>query len=300
MVIVLLILLVLFVFYLVLIRPNPEAKERTGFLVGRNIARSGVYDNTSDAPENSFPAFKMAIAANYGIETQVRMTSDGVLVTIADKNLLRLLGVSTNIEQMSWQDLTTLRILGTGERLVRLEEILDLVDGVVPLVIEISADENHRVFISTLVNFLKVYRGDYIIESSNKALLMELRQLNPEIPRGLRAAGPAVEGQSIMEGFLGSLLLTNIQTRPDCIFYYFRKGKNMSLVLCKAFYRVTTVGWTLRTMDEYQRVNRIFDGLIFEKIRPASQFVKGKVQSQVQAPPVMAQSAIRKNGEKEG
>lgn len=288
-------LIILFVCYLILIKPNIGNKERTHFLMGHNIARAGLYDNQSDRPENSLPAFKSAIAANYAIETQVGLSSDGVLVAFADKNLLRLTGVSTNVGQMTWKDLSTLHLLNTRERIVTLEELFFLVDGIVPLVLDIRSEENEEEMVLILSSILKTYQGKCAVESSNKKVLIAMKNLLPEIPRGLRASGPAEEDQSFLEAIVGAFLLTNIQTRPDFISYYFRKSKNFSLRLCKGIFHVPIVGWTIQNMDDYRTVDRIFDGLIFEHITPSNQFVKGKINSKVVSPPIMAQQAERKD-----
>ena len=40
------------------------------------IAHRGLFDNESEAPENSIPAFQRAVQQRYGIELDVQLTTD--------------------------------------------------------------------------------------------------------------------------------------------------------------------------------------------------------------------------------
>ena len=67
----------------------------------------------SDAPENTMPAFEYAIDLGYRyIETDVQVTSDGVLVAFHDFNLKRTCGIDKRISEMSWSELSTARVDG--------------------------------------------------------------------------------------------------------------------------------------------------------------------------------------------
>jgi glycerophosphoryl diester phosphodiesterase len=67
----------------------------------------------SDAPENTMPAFEYAINLGYHyIETDVQVTSDGVLVAFHDYNLKRTCGIDKRISEMTWQQLSAARVDG--------------------------------------------------------------------------------------------------------------------------------------------------------------------------------------------
>ena len=57
------------------------------------VAHRGLFDNNAGIPENSLPAFTRASQSGYGIETDVQMTKDGVLVVFHDDTLDRMTGV---------------------------------------------------------------------------------------------------------------------------------------------------------------------------------------------------------------
>ena len=83
--------------YLFLITPRIINKpDRTPFF-GVHYAHRGLFDNHSNAPENSLAAFKKAVDAGYGIELDVQLSKDKKLVVFHDSNLKRMFGVEGNV-----------------------------------------------------------------------------------------------------------------------------------------------------------------------------------------------------------
>ena len=79
---------------------------------------------TSAAPENTMAAFEDAVNLGYThVETDVHVTSDGILVAFHDDDLLRTCGVSRSIEDMTWDELSGIRVDGR-EPIPRLEEVM--------------------------------------------------------------------------------------------------------------------------------------------------------------------------------
>ena len=72
----------------------------------------------AEGDENSMAAFARAVAAGYHyLETDVHSTSDDVAVVFHDDTLDRMLGRSGRIEDLSWADVTSLRMCVSGGRL---------------------------------------------------------------------------------------------------------------------------------------------------------------------------------------
>ena len=76
-----------------LIAPRMRGKPDRTPLLGVLYAHRGLFDNDTDAPENSLPAFRRAIEAGYGIELDVQLSKDGVPVVFHDASLERMCGV---------------------------------------------------------------------------------------------------------------------------------------------------------------------------------------------------------------
>lgn len=69
----------------------------------------------SDAPENTMPAFEYAIDLGYRyIETDVQVSSDGVLVAFHDFNLKRTCGIDQRISEMTWNQVSAARVDGVA------------------------------------------------------------------------------------------------------------------------------------------------------------------------------------------
>jgi glycerophosphoryl diester phosphodiesterase len=81
-----------------------------------------------DAPENTLPAFERAAALGYSyVETDARVTADGVAVAFHDDDLSRLAGRPGRISELSWSEVATARI--GGEPIPRLDELLGSFPG---------------------------------------------------------------------------------------------------------------------------------------------------------------------------
>jgi glycerophosphoryl diester phosphodiesterase len=74
--------------------------------------------------ENSLPAFEACLALGYRyLETDVRVTADGVLVVFHDATLERVTDLSGRVDQLPWAEVAKARI-GGREPILRLEDLL--------------------------------------------------------------------------------------------------------------------------------------------------------------------------------
>ena len=103
------------------------------------IAHRGLHAARDGRPENSLAAFAHACALGFPAELDVRLTRDGEVVVFHDRALRRLTGAAGRVEDRAAAEVRALRLLGTGERVPLLREVLDLVGGRVPLLIELKA-----------------------------------------------------------------------------------------------------------------------------------------------------------------
>src|SRR3954465_13230445 len=78
----------------------------------------------SDAPENTMPAFEYAVGLGYRyVETDVQVTSDGVLLAFHDFNLKRTCGIDRRVGEMTWAEVRLARVNGVAP-IPTLEELL--------------------------------------------------------------------------------------------------------------------------------------------------------------------------------
>lgn len=162
----------------------------TGWLIERPIAHRGLHDLAAGRPENSLAAAKAAIAAGYAIEVDLHPSSDLVPMVFHDDRLDRLTGEKGAFRAESAANLGALRLLGTGEAIPRLSELLDVVAGRTGLVLELKgiADADTG-FVEAVLDTLSRYKGPVAIMSFNHWLLADARRLQAEIPVGLTGEG---------------------------------------------------------------------------------------------------------------
>ena len=92
-------------------------------------------------PENSMLAFEQAIEAGADVvETDVRMTRDGLLMCWHDPDLQRVAGVDTVIAQTPAAQLTAIA-LPAGAHICRLIDVFRVVRHRVPLMLDVKIDD---------------------------------------------------------------------------------------------------------------------------------------------------------------
>ena len=99
------VLLGLFALYLFLIAPRMVNKPDRAPLMGVHYAHRGLFDNKTNAPENSLAAFKKAVAAGYGMEFDVQLSKDDIPVVFHDATLKRMCGVGGNVWDYTLKEL---------------------------------------------------------------------------------------------------------------------------------------------------------------------------------------------------
>ena len=131
-------LIVLLAIYLYLVFPGQSTPEARAPFVGRNFAHRGLYDNEKGVPENSLAAFRAAMQAGYGCELDVQFTKDKKLIVFHDNDYKRACGVDKPVWELTFEEARQLSLFGTDERIPTFREVLDVVDGQNPLIVEIN------------------------------------------------------------------------------------------------------------------------------------------------------------------
>ena len=134
-------------------------------------------------PENSLIAFAAALELGAGIECDLRLTSDNHVLVFHDPDGMRICGTPMRIGQSKLADLERLRV---GEHPIpTLESLLKLVDGRVPLLLEVKVDGDIWRWVSALTEALEGYRGPFGVMSFDPRVSRLLKTNLPDIRRGL-------------------------------------------------------------------------------------------------------------------
>lgn len=160
----------------------------------RPIAHRGLHNASAGLIENSLPAFVAAIDAGYGIECDVRRAADGAPVVFHDAELERLTVEAGLVSERTGDELQKLPLAGCarGSRVPSLADLLELVAGRVPMLVEVKSDGAvpDPVFISSVGNLVASYHGAVALMSFDAALIAALAPTAPQVPRGLATRVP--------------------------------------------------------------------------------------------------------------
>ncbi len=260
--------------YLFLIMPRIADRPDYTPLMGWHYAHRGLHDNASDAPENSMAAFQLAVEHGYGIELDVQLTKDKLPVVFHDDTLKRVCGIEGRVSQYTYEELQGFSLYGTEQKIPLFQDVLDLVDGQVPLVVEYKMPTSSTLVCDVADPLLKNYDGVYCIESFHPFAVRWYKEHRPEVVRGQLSANFAKEkkGKEPFEQMLVHYLLTNVLCRPDFVAYKSADAKNLSRVLCKNLFDGLAVAWTIRSQEELDARKKDFDLFIFESFAAENKF----------------------------
>ena len=255
--------------YLLAVTPRVINRPGGGIFRKKYFAHRGLHDNAGDAPENSMAAFHRAVEAGYGIELDVQMTKDDIPVIFHDGTMERMCGVKARIEEYTYEQLQQFKLADSEQSIPKLEDMLALVNGRVPLIVEIKSETRDVSFCEVIDRMLRAYQGEYCIESFNPLVLLWYRKYHNSVVRGQLASNFRLDGghKSPLYFFMTHLLL-NIFTAPDFIAYNHQFAEEPGRRICRWLYRHPAVAWTIRSEDELEKMRDKFDVFIFENFLP--------------------------------
>ena len=248
---------------------SPRLKDRPERMPKVYYAHRGLHDNISDSPENTMAAFRKAVRHGYGIELDVQLTKDGQVVVAHDFSLKRICGVDGNVDDFTYEQLQGFPVYGSGQRIPLFSEVLALVNGKVPLIVEIKyRGKDDRVCEKTW-ELLKNYRGVYCVESFHPRALLWFKKHCPRVCRGqLSMNYQREDGSHGTHYWVMRHLLTNFLTRPDFIAYDCRAMHAVSKNVCRRLFGCPAVAWTVKCQAQLDACRNCFDYFIFEGFCP--------------------------------
>ncbi len=238
--------------------------DRTPFY-NRHYAHRGLFDNDSEAPENSLAAFKKAVDAGYGIELDVQLSKDDKLVVFHDATLNRMCGIDGKVWDYTLEELKQFKLANSNESIPTFEEFLEVVDGKVPFILEFKLDRAQTRVCELANEVLKNYNGVYCIESFHPLALLWYRKNRPDVLRGQLCEeffrNPEFKGKLLY--MILPYLPFNFLTKPDFIAYNHKHWNNISNRLCKLL-GALPVCYTIKSVEEYEKAKEHFDLIIFD------------------------------------
>ncbi|HAM63375.1 MAG TPA: glycerophosphodiester phosphodiesterase [Erysipelotrichaceae bacterium] len=264
----------LFGLYVYLRSAEVLSPSQIDWLTSTLIAHRGVHDNENGTPENTLAAFKSAIDHGLIIELDVQSTKDDRIVVVHDDDLERLLGLAGKVKEYTYDEIIQRKILNSDQTIPLLSDVLDLIDGKVPVLIEIKNDQEVGEFESRVAQILEDYEGRFAVIAFNPYTLRWFRDNAPDIVRGQISGHYKVSEEDKLKGkkprvwyerFMLSNLLVNFESRPNFIVY---EIKDTSVARIRWFkeLNVPLLGYTIDNQEEYDQVKGYYDNLIVNTV----------------------------------
>lgn len=238
--------------------PAPDP-ARTAWLREWTFAHRGRHG--AGRVENSPSAFRAAIAAGLGIECDIQRSADDWPMVFHDWDFARLVGRPQKTAALTRAEWRELAFLESEDRPLDLPELLALVGGQVPLLIEIKSRPGYDVARSCVrvVDALAGYTGRHAVMSFDPRVARWLRRHSPETVRGLVIREDAKgHTQKAWQRHLALWI-----ARPDFVAYHVHALPN---AMCAALRRrgIKVLTWTVDTPELARRAATHADAAIAE------------------------------------
>lgn len=216
------------------------------------IAHRGLHNNY--IVENTLLAFLKAVEKDYAVELDIRLLKDGTVVVYHDINLKRLTGINKVIESCTLKDISNIKI-NEKYYIPTLEQVLKLINGKVPIYIDVKGNIGNYKLEEKLLDLLKEYRGEIFIQSFNPKTIRWLRKKEPKYKYGLITL--SYPQYNILKKMF-------IHLQVDFIACYLENVSN------KRFQKLrknkTLIGWTIKKQSEFKKYDPFVDKFICENI----------------------------------
>lgn len=225
------------------------------------IAHRGLHDLNNTRWENTLAAFDAAAKAGFAIECDVHLTKDGSVIVFHDDDPERLTGQKGRISDLTLAEATALKIGGTNDHAPSLREMLDLVAGRVPVVIELKGIEGRDDgLVAAVAKELAGYKGEAAIMSFDHHLVRLFASDAPGIPGGLTAEGTQMkhfEAHFSMLAHQISFVSYNVHHLPNPFVSFVREKLDLPVI-----------SWTVRNPEMKTHSDLNVDQITFEGFDP--------------------------------
>ena len=242
--------------------PAPEP-ARVAFLRSYDIAHRGLWG--SGIPENSLAAAAAAIREGFGIECDVRLSRDGTVIVFHDADTQRMTGQTGSIAQLATHQILARRFSGSDEPIPTLTQLLALIAGRVPLLIELKTDTLAQAAPLCLAvrRVLEGYRWPAAVMGFNPQVGHWFATHAPKMVRGLvMTEHRETRGRALRDAVLRRLAVR--RARPDFLAYDVRFLPS-ALPAALGLRGLPVLSWTVRAPQDREIVARHADRPIFEQ-----------------------------------
>ena len=255
-------ILLALVYLLVIIRPRAKKCENEALLC--DYAHRGLHGES--VPENSLLAFELAVKEGYGIELDVQLSADGEVMVFHDYKLARMTGCEKKLCELTVEELSELRLKGTEERIPTFREVLKLVNGRVPLLVELKGESTDTSLCPKVAELLREYKGAYCIESFNPLLIGKMKKQLPGAYYGLLYTNTCKDRKKYSPlNIVISCMGLNFIARPDFIAYNHKYRNALVVKITTCLFRAPKFVWTVKGEEAIREARERGEHPIFER-----------------------------------
>ena len=255
--------ILILVYLLVIIRPHAKAPEDKALLI--DYAHRGLHGN--GVPENSLEAFELACQSGYGIELDVHLSKDGEVVVFHDYTLNRMTGVDGKVCELDAAELCELKLGGTEQRIPAFAEVLKLVDGRTPILVELKGENTDTSLCPKVAELLADYKGSYCLESFNPFLIGKMKKLMPTSYRGLLYTNAIKDKKKLTPtNLVVTVMGLNFIGKPNFIAYGEDVRRSLPVRITTKMYKAPKFVWTVKSRESFDLAHTLGEIPIFEKI----------------------------------
>ncbi|NVO13618.1 MAG: glycerophosphodiester phosphodiesterase [Rhodoplanes sp.] len=235
------------------------------WLTAHPIAHRGLHDAAQGIVENTPAAVAAAVAAGYGVEVDLQPSADGEAMVHHDHVLGRLVEGREALRDLTAAELKARRFHHTADRMLTLGELLDLVGGRVPLLLELkSRFDDNTIVAQRAAAVLAGSTAPVAVMSFDPALIISLRQAAPTIVCGLVGERRFTRIRPV--GRRATMLLDALRANPQFLAWRLQDLATPLPRLARAIgYPLLT--WTVRSPAERAVAMSLADQVIFEGFR---------------------------------
>jgi glycerophosphoryl diester phosphodiesterase len=215
------------------------------------------------------------MAKGYGIECDLQAAKDSTPMVFHDERLGRLVDAAGPIWERTPAELMRLRYRDGRATILSFAQLLELVDGRVPLLVEVKRGQR-RVdarYLHSITAQAAAYRGPIALMSFDRGIVAELAALAPGVPRG-RVVGSHQLAASLIAGARGGRaagVARLLGSAPDGVGFFAVDVRIVRLAaawLARHRSGLPLFSWTVRTARERATAARWADAPIFEGYEP--------------------------------
>ncbi|MEI4232332.1 glycerophosphodiester phosphodiesterase family protein [Roseovarius sp. D22-M7] len=239
------------------------------------LAHRGLHDVTDGRPENARAGLRAAIAAGYGIEIDLQPSRDGRPMVFHDYDLGRLTAQEGPVRHRDAAELATIPLAGGDEGIPDLSEILALVAGRVPLLVELKDQHGQMgdaggALEEATARTLDGYVGPVAVMSFNPAMVTRMAGLSPDVPRGIVTCDFSAEHWPHLTPETRARLrgIPDFETSgAQFVSHQFQDLHSPRIAALRAE-GATILCWTIRSAADERTARAVADNITFEGYLP--------------------------------